>query len=266
MDERESKDGADRLRLFEAQFARTRAARGLELVFVPLPELLPGGGVAEATLASLAPSERAEFARLRVAKRRRDWLGGRLAAKAAVRRLVARWWGQDLAAAEIEIGRNAAGAPEVHLRRALVDGLDIAITLCHAGDLAAAVAFRFAHAGAIGLDLEPLMPVDIALRPLAFTAREEAAIQAAPDESSRRFLDLGVWTAKEAVLKAIGLGFAVPFHDVEITPRGVGEHWHAVVAAGAGSSAGRELIVEVALVADHVVALAHDPALGAGGA
>lgn len=120
-----------------------------------------------------------------------------VAARDLLRALVAQWSG--LSPSEVTIERTEAGAP-------LIAGHpEVGCSISHAGAVAV-VALR--TAGPVGIDIEPvdrqLLDVD-ALVPVACTGAEGAAIRALPvHERTARFLSL--WTGKEAVLKALGVG------------------------------------------------------------
>jgi 4'-phosphopantetheinyl transferase len=120
-----------------------------------------------------------------------------VAARDLLRTLVAQWSG--VSPSEVTIERTEAGAPLV------VGHPEVGCSISHAGAVAV-VALR--TAGPVGIDIEPvdrqLLDVD-ALLPVACTGAEGAAIRALPvHERTARFLSL--WTGKEAVLKALGVG------------------------------------------------------------
>jgi phosphopantetheinyl transferase len=109
---------------------------------------------------------------------------------------------------------DAPDAGRLAARRAVAAllGAATAVTISHAGGVAGAVATL--RAG-VGLDVEPIRPIDPALLGVAFTAAERAAILSAPDDEqlTRTLL---IWTAKEAVLKALRVGLRWPPAKVEV--------------------------------------------------
>jgi 4'-phosphopantetheinyl transferase len=120
-----------------------------------------------------------------------------VAGRDLLRALVAQWSG--VSPSEVTIERTDAGAPRIAGHPA------VGCSISHAGAVAV-VALR--TAGPVGIDMEPedrqLLDVD-ALVPLACTVAEGAALRALPvHERTVRFLSL--WTGKEAVLKALGVG------------------------------------------------------------
>ena len=158
--------------------------------------------------------ERDAFERLRVDKRRRDWLAGRLAAKRAVQLRL------GLPQRRIEILRTPEG-PQRGRPVARIDGeraIAGSISISHSGGLAVAC-----HATTdVGIDIEVCEPRDESFISTAFTADE-----------ARALLDLGeaerpdavtlAWCRKEALAKSLGRGFGVALHTLRTdrTPR----HW-----------------------------------------
>lgn len=106
---------------------------------------------------------------------------------------------------ELAFRYGAQGKPEL-------DGLHFNIS--HSGDRLAAA---FSVDSPLGLDIEELSPRlhtrDIAER--YFSSRERNELETSGDEEFlRRFYRL--WTAKEAVMKATALGFALELSKIEI--------------------------------------------------
>jgi phosphopantetheinyl transferase len=135
----------------------------------------------------LTPAERDQFDRLGSDKRRRDWLAGRLAAKAAV----AQWCREraEPIPQEVELANDQDGAPYFPALPRL------RVSIAH-GELGGVAAV---HTALVGVDAERVAPRDPAV--LAHFARAD---EAAPDAAAQTAL----WTVKEAVLKLLGLGFA----------------------------------------------------------
>lgn len=101
------------------------------------------------------------------------------------------------------------GKPE--LADPLGSGLNFNIS--HASGIVALAVAR----EAVGIDVEPWREVED-LEPLSatvLTAPERARLAAAP-RSARSRLFLRFWTAKEAVLKALGSGFAIPPDELTV--------------------------------------------------
>lgn len=135
---------------------------------------------------AFGPQDAALFAALKTEKRRRDWTGGRLAAKrAATRERV------DFPMTEILVHNEPGGAPRLNL-----DGRDLPISITHT-DAGAACALSLSGAP-IGVDWEMIRPLDAGVLELAFNP-EELAWAKTPLDHAR------AWTAKEAVIKFLKL-------------------------------------------------------------
>ena len=161
------------------------------------PEALPGWADA-----SLEPGERAAWEAIRSARRRQEWLMGRLAAKEAVRgRLEAR--GMAPEAAAIAIRPDAMGCPRAAGPAVEASGAPMAISIAHTRGVAAAVAG--ATADGLGLDIERIDRRRGDYERAAFSDEERRRLDAGPaDQRAERALRL--FCAKEAVAKAIGRG------------------------------------------------------------
>ncbi|BEL03911.1 type I polyketide synthase [Actinoplanes sichuanensis] len=143
----------------------------------------------------LVTAERADYA-ARSPIAQRDWLLGRVAVKDAVRELLWRRGPAALFPCQIRVGDDADGRPWARGPA----GEDVHVSLAHAGRLAVGIA---AEHGPVGIDIEPV--ADRAIADVALTEAETALVEAAPD---RPELLIRLWTAKEAVAKAIGTGLA----------------------------------------------------------
>jgi phosphopantetheinyl transferase (holo-ACP synthase) len=175
---------------------------GLRLVFVPLRAETPEMPRLESR-GYLCDDEEKAYASLVASKRRRDWLGGRLAAKLAL-------------AAELDsigvrrplngivIGNDLDGVPTWRLLKP-GDVPAWPISISHSAGLAAAAV----HTGAarLGIDLEKVENRDPAWLEIAFHP-DERGETATPEAATR------LWTVKEAALKVLGLGLRADLWDV----------------------------------------------------
>jgi 4'-phosphopantetheinyl transferase len=145
----------------------------------------------------LSPAERMAWARLRAPVARRDYLGAHVLA----RLMVAEVAGCD--PARVVIRHSALGCPEVV---APLVATRYSVSVSHADGVALC---GVAEECDIGVDVESLDsigPDPLAAAETVCTGRELARLRSLPAELLRsRFLDL--WTRKEALAKAHGVGF-----------------------------------------------------------
>lgn len=178
-----------------------------------------GGG--EATLSA---AERARLAGLRVEKRRADFLLGRLAAKAVVAAALREVLPGTWLPAAIEIPAEPGGAPYARLapEAAPVAGLSpgerlpVQVSISHAEGYALCAAAEAGGPG-IGIDLGRIEPRSAALQATFFTGAERRWVDEAPAGDTDLRSNL-VWCAKEAVLKAVGLGLVVDTLALDCRP------------------------------------------------
>jgi 4'-phosphopantetheinyl transferase len=154
----------------------------------------------------LTAAERGVLARLRIAKRRRDWRLGRFTAKA----VVAAWLGVE--PSRVEVLAGPGGGPVVG-----VDGAPAAVSLSlsHRADRAMAVV-----AGAdapIGCDLEVVEPRSDAFVAEWLAPAEQALVRGAVGERRALLANL-VWTAKEASAKARAEGLRLNVRGAIVEP------------------------------------------------
>lgn len=153
--------------------------------------------------ACLHPGEVPYYQRLKVERRRQSYLLGRYTAKKA---LTAYGGGGD--PTQILIGYGHFGQPVVRcdwLRNA-----EVSIT--HADSVAAALAG--AEGCQAGIDIEPVDPGRLDLLRVQATAAELAMLRSVPLAEAPALTLL--WTAKEALAKALKIGFTVPMELFEV--------------------------------------------------
>ncbi len=147
----------------------------------------------------LDAAERGVFATL-TPTQRPDWLRGRIAAKEAVKALVASW-GLEVAAADIAIETDALGAPQV---RCPLIPQAISVSISHHGGRAVAIAALAELA--VGIDLHAGSDLDSAsLSATVLSPSERAQWMKAPPAEQGRLM-ARAWTAREAAAKAAGTG------------------------------------------------------------
>jgi 4'-phosphopantetheinyl transferase len=128
---------------------------------------------------------------------------------AALRMILARHLACD--PTEIRFSSDPGGKPQL---AGAARGL-FAFNLSHSGDRAL---IGVTAGSAIGVDVEALRPITDALRIARshFAADEAAALQSLPpDAVGPAFFEL--WTRKEAVVKALGAGLALPLDRFSVT-------------------------------------------------
>ncbi|HEY6196875.1 MAG TPA: 4'-phosphopantetheinyl transferase superfamily protein [Candidatus Eisenbacteria bacterium] len=162
--------------------------------------------LADSTRGALAPDERAALARRRAGTARRDYL----VAHALMRSVVAERAGCD--PAELKFRASPGGRPEPVWPPS---ASDYRLSISHGDGVALC---GVAKGCDIGVDVESLRnvgPDPLALAETYCSARERAQIQAArPAERAERFLE--IWTLKESIAKAMGLGFRLPFQEFTV--------------------------------------------------
>jgi phosphopantetheinyl transferase len=160
----------------------------------------------------LSPREESILSGLGIVPRRRKWLLGRLAAKRLVREMSPE---AHLVDSHISILNQPSGEPFV-----LVEGhggWSFPISISHRSAIGMAAAPTHPHAR-IGADLETIEPRDEALVRQFFTDDEAAAVEASGEAGSeaRNLVMARIWSAKEAVLKLVGLGLRIDTRGVVV--------------------------------------------------
>ena len=165
------------------------------------------------------------LSRLRVPKRRGDWLLGRWVAKRA---LVLS--GTAETEAGVAILASASGAPE-----AFVLGRPAWIRLSLTHSHGVAVAALGPAGGRLGVDLEAIEERTPGFLGDWFTEAEQAFVKEAGAGEAALAATL-VWSAKESVMKALREGLRTPPKSVEVSPvRGPADgDWRPFTARGPG--------------------------------
>ncbi|MEM9386844.1 MAG: beta-ketoacyl synthase N-terminal-like domain-containing protein [Pseudomonadota bacterium] len=194
----------------------------------------------------LSAAERAEWHELRLnPKQMSEWIVGRLALKEAVRYWLAQTEGLLLCPADITVGHDGQGRPQVH-----ATGLDIqmpAVSLAHVGGMCLAAVTHGQHE--VGVDLETLGRVELgSFLDGALTAAERALVASRPMDAREDYA-LRLWCAKEAVAKSFGTGLQGRPSDFEVATVDETQQVATVVAHG------RTVAVSVRRHEDKIVAL-----------
>lgn len=163
--------------------------------------------------ALLAPDEQARADRYRFAADSRRYT----VTRGALRRILSGI--TSLAPETLTFDYDAHGKPSLAARHTTSP---VNFNVSHAGDLAL---IAVAAGRVIGVDVERLRPVDQMddLVRQTFTMRERAAFVQMPlDRRRRAFFE--VWTRKEAVLKALGVGLSREPSTIDVWGEGRGDH------------------------------------------
>lgn len=175
----------------------------------------------------LSDAERTFFQQLRHPKRRREWLGGRIAAKAALLKL------PDAADFEAR-ARRLTILPDAQGRPTVSGGADgLALSITHSGRYAAALA---AQGRSGGIDLQKISEKILALTSF-FAAEEELELLADAVGRDAAALTM-LWTVKEAVKKSLPHeqpGIFAGIKVARITPAG-DRTWRVECAAQAATA------------------------------
>jgi 4'-phosphopantetheinyl transferase len=159
----------------------------------------------------LSPIERQRFERMRFPKRRSEWLRGRWAAKHLLLTCDSTW--NQMALDAITIAAEPEGAPYYEIAGQGRIPACLSISHRHQMVLCALAPFK------IGVDLEAVEPRSAEFVEDFFTPAE-AAVWSGLGEAQRPLWANLAWSAKEAVLKALGKGLRLDTRRVEISPPG----------------------------------------------
>jgi 4'-phosphopantetheinyl transferase len=173
----------------------------------------------------LSPAEQQTLAAFRFPKRRDEWLLGRYTAKSLLRSLPAY---RQLPPQMIEVRNAPEGTPTL----AVPAGVPVpgCLTISHSGSYALC-AIAAGPDLRIGVDLERVETRSADFIEDYFTPCEREMVHAARRES-RDFVATLVWSLKEAMLKALGVGLRWDTRRVEVSETDslpdMGEEWLAL--------------------------------------
>ncbi len=167
-------------------------------------------GLPEGAENLLSPTEAQHYSQLRYAVRRQSYLLGRLAGKLLLLQQP-EFAGRE--PGDITIANIPSGMPIALVQSDLVPG---SLSLSHSGEIGVS-AYSRTPGFALGVDVEALAPRSAALVQDFFTPREAAFIAAQTADRRSEWTNR-LWSAKEAVLKALGFGLRIDTRQVEILP------------------------------------------------
>ena len=160
-----------------------------------LQRLIEQADALELLTTLLSPAELEIFRRFSYAKRRLEWLGGRLAAKHCLHQLVNGHTSGQFRASHFSILPDANGRPG--LEQTLPGFPSLSISISHSRGYAAALACQ---AGDCGIDIQQTTPQLASVQERFATAEELDLIDPMVEPLTRLGL---LWTAKEAVKKCL---------------------------------------------------------------
>lgn len=200
--------------------------------------------------AILGPAELARYHAFPFPKRQQEWLGGRLAAKEAVRELLVALGRKPRAAAALVIASDPAGRPLLETA-----GLPhpIHLSISHSHGQAAALA----GLSPCGIDLQLCTPTVIRVRERFATAAESAILRAALAGLTERERLTLLWAAKEALRKMVPTRPLLGFHEAlltEIRPAGIA-HLFLFSAGKICHNASHPVRVVATVVGEHALAV-----------
>ena len=181
----------------------------------------------------LSDPEFLKLSTLRFPKRRDEWLLGRWAAKCLVHSVPAY---RQYALDEIQIQNAPEGAPYIQPSGEAVS--PDCLSISHS-DPFALCALSSDPGIRIGVDLERIEPRPASFIEDYFTNAEQELVSACPAERRMVLVNL-IWSAKESMLKALGVGLrrdtrSVEVHQVDGLLPG-GHKWHKLDVREAGAA------------------------------
>ncbi len=173
----------------------------------------------------LSETERERLESLPTPKQRADWLLGRWTAKRLVQAVILQEGGKVPALREVVIDREPDGAPRLR------DYPGWSLSISHSQGKALAALLK---GGVVGADLERVEGRDAAFAADYFTEAERAAVAMVPVGERDGWIT-GIWSAKEAALKALRIGLGVDTRAVSCLGTRLDGEWSAVeITADAG--------------------------------
>ena len=167
-------------------------------------ELVDIEAVGEEDRKALTDRELKTLEGFRIKKRRDEWLAGHLAVKRAFIRHAG--YESGLGFRDLEVCYLRSGKPVLYVRG---ERSEYGISISHS--------HRWAIGGVssdnIGIDIELIEPKSRTVEEIVLCEEELEILNAAQDRN-KAFTQL--WSAKEAFVKALGIGLMVNFHDIRV--------------------------------------------------
>ena len=149
----------------------------------------------------LTKSEQEQLEKFENPVKRKEWLAGRIVTKETVRSLELRLNNKTINNMDFEIKVSETGKPFISQ---INNTSPPVISITHKDGLVMAIATRHSEISAIGIDLESVH-IQSDIENLILNSKEKCSLDKLPSEE--RVLNIiKIWSAKEAVAKALGLG------------------------------------------------------------
>ena len=208
----------------------------------------------------LSSQEQEYWNRLTSAKRKREWLGGRFAAKYVAAELLTRG-GNDVEWSTLAVLYDIKGRPVLAANDKGVDLPDISIS--HSGDLAASMAV---NTGLCGIDIQKITDRVVRIRDRFCTTQEEQILLSFFSASNEQNITVlsKLWAAKEALRKIEKSSVLPGFLELELkkiqeASLGKKPFWEFIFTRKQtnmnGTAGTRKHNVTLRLMADYVLAV-----------
>ncbi len=155
--------------------------------------------------------EKAEYSRFKVLKRQFEWICSRIISKKLINQILK---GEKINFPDIRIQKEETGQPYIYITGQ--GRLEGRFTLSHSNGFVFC-GYSPAKELIFGFDLEKIEARSLEFVQDYFTPREIELYQALEGKDKDEYTTM-VWSAKESVLKTLGLGLSIDTRKVEIIP------------------------------------------------
>ncbi|MFU8805556.1 MAG: SDR family NAD(P)-dependent oxidoreductase, partial [Bradymonadaceae bacterium] len=166
----------------------------------------------------LSRDEREAYERLKSPRRRAEWMAARVAAKELVRRRLRDLHGCAINLGDILIIKDTHGAPHIQIVGDFAQLVVPHLSITHSGGVAIAALAISGGGHRLGIDLETIEKRNESFTQTYFLPEELTLQFESPNglvDAAR--LTTALWTAKEAVMKALGLGMHLRPEEIVVT-------------------------------------------------
>jgi phosphopantetheinyl transferase (holo-ACP synthase) len=181
-----------------------------------LEKAVNNSGQEKITSANLSREERGQLSKFASAKRKKEWIGGRFAAKYATARLLEKTKSQDntMAWSGHNILADKNGRPFLAVNQENPEN-SVDISISHSASIAAAMAV---NKGYCGIDIQKITPQVIKVSDRFCTSSETKVLHAffSVDDKISATPLTKLWAAKEALRKAFSMNSIPGFLELEL--------------------------------------------------